>query len=320
MAKKALICGVSGQDGAYLSAFLLNKGYQVFGSTRYIDKPAVNLQRLDIASDVSLISLDLTNYAEVVRTIEDFKPQEIYNLAGQSSVSISFSEPRETFASIALSNLNLLEAMRSATPQARFFSAGSSECFGDTQGEAATELTPFRPLNPYAVAKSAAFWQTANYRKSFGLHASTGILFNHESPLRSERFVTQKIITAVKKISAGEQTKLELGDLTIQRDWGWAPEYVEAMWLMLQQDEPDDYVIATGETHSLEEFVAEAFSQANLTWQDYVVTNKNLYRRTDIKIAAGNPDKSKTALGWKTNNTMKTVVKLMLDAELRVSW
>lgn len=314
MSKKALICGVSGQDGAYLSAFLLNKNYQVFGSTRYIDQPAVNLQRLDIASDVSFVSLDLTNYAEVVRTIEEIEPQEIYNLAGQSSVSVSFSEPRETFISIALSNLNLLEAIRSVSPQARFFSAGSSECFGDTQGQAANELTPFCPLNPYAVAKSAAFWQTANYRKSFGLHASTGILFNHESPLRSERFVTQKIISGVKKIRTGELAKLELGNLSIRRDWGWAPEYVEAMWLMLQQDEPDDYVIATGETHSLAEFVDTAFSLAGLNWRDYVVSNNSLLRPTDIPACIADPSKIGARSGWHARFKLRDIIKTMVNS------
>lgn len=314
MTKKALICGVSGQDGAYLSAFLLSKGYQVLGSTRFIDRPPVNLQRLNIASAVTLLPLDLTDYAEVTRVVADVKPREIYNLAGQSSVSVSFSEPRETFISIALTNLNLLEAIRSVWPQARFFSAGSSECFGDTQGEVATEVTPFHPLNPYAVAKCAAFWQTANYRKSFGLHASTGILFNHESPLRSERFVTQKIISAVKKIRAGEQTKLELGDLTIQRDWGWAPEYVEAMWLMLQQEQADDYVIATGETHSLAEFVETAFSLVGLNWRDYVVSSNSLLRPTDIPACIADPGKISARAEWRAKLRLRDIIKTMVNS------
>lgn len=284
----------------------------MFGSTRFIDRPPVNLQRLNIASAVTLLPLDLTDYAEVTRVVADVKPREIYNLAGQSSVSVSFSEPRETFISIALTNLNLLEAIRSVWSQARFFSAGSSECFGDTQGEVATEVTPFHPLNPYAVAKCAAFWQTANYRKSFGLHASTGILFNHESPLRSERFVTQKIISAVKKIRAGEQTKLELGDLTIQRDWGWAPEYVEAMWLMLQQEQADDYVIATGETHSLAEFVETAFSLVGLNWRDYVESKPALSRPTEAMVSQGDPAKAWRVLNWRSTLRMREVVLRML--------
>lgn len=313
MTKKALICGVSGQDGAYLSALLLSKGYDVFGSTRFIDRPPVNLQRLNIATEINIIALDLMDYAAVERTVREIKPQEIYNLAGQSSVSLSFTEPRETYLSISQTNLNLLEAVRLASPTVRFFSAGSSECFGDTEGEAATELTPFRPQNPYAVAKSAAFWQTANYRKSFGLHAATGILFNHESPLRSERFVTQKIITAVKKIRAGEQEKLELGDLSIRRDWGWAPEYVEAMWLMLQEEQADDFVIATGETRSLEEFVNEAFIQTGLNWRDHVEFNHGLLRPTENLIATANPGKAHIHLGWRAKSKLREVVKAMLD-------
>ena len=315
MTKKAFISGVSGQDGAYLSALLLGKGYEVFGSTRFIDRTPVNLQRLNIAAKVNVIALDLMDYAAVERTIREIKPHEIYNLAGQSSVGVSFTEPRETFLSISHANLNLLEAVRIALPAARFFSAGSSECFGDTQGQAATELTPFRPQNPYAVAKSAAFWQTANYRKSYGLHAGTGILFNHESPLRPERFVTQKIITAVKKIRAGEQEKLELGDLSIRRDWGWAPEYVEAMWLMLQQKQSDDFVIATGETHSLEEFVNEAFSQTGLNWRDHVEFHQGLLRPTENLIATANPGKAHSHLGWQAKSKLREVVKAMLSPQ-----
>ena len=317
MTKKALICGVSGQDGTYLSALLLSKGYEVFGSTRFSDRAPVNLQRLNIASRVTLIPLDLTDYAQVERAMREIKPHEIYNLAGQSSVSVSFSEPRETFISISHTNLNLLEAVRMVLPAARFFSAGSSECFGDTQGEAATELTPFRPQNPYAVAKSAAFWQTANYRKSFGLHAATGILFNHESPLRPERFVTQKIITAVKKIRAGEQEKLELGDLSIRRDWGWAPEYVEAMWLMLQQEQADDFVIATGETRSLEEFVEEAFSAVALNWREYVVSDNSLLRPTDISVGAADPSKANKTLGWAAKSKVGSIIIQMLETKIR---
>lgn len=313
MTKKALICGVSGQDGAYLSALLLSKGYEVFGSTRFAERTPVNLARLNIASAITLIPLDLTDYGEVDRAIQNIQPQEIYNLAGQSSVSVSFIEPRETFLSISHANLNLLEAVRITLPAARFFSAGSSECFGDTQGEAATELTPFRPQNPYAVAKSAAFWQTLSYRKSYGLHASTGILFNHESPLRPERFVTQKIITAVKKIRAGEQEKLELGDLSIRRDWGWAPEYVEAMWLMLQQEQADDYVVATGETRSLEEFVELAFKEAGLDWRNFVESKPALSRPTEAMVSQANPSKARRVLNWRSQVQIRELVLRMLE-------
>src|SRR5271157_2763351 len=260
--KTALITGISGQDGAYLAKLLLNKGYSVCGTSRDAQIcPFHNLERLEIREQVEVESVVLNDFRSVIQALFKIQPDEIYNLAGQSSVSLSFEQPVETQESIHLATLNLLEAIRFTGKNIKLYSAGSSECFGDLRGEAATEETPFRPRSPYAVAKAAAFWQVANYREAYGIFACSGLLFNHESPLRPERFVTRKIISTACSIAKGAKEKLELGNIAIQRDWGWAPEYVEAMWLMMQQKHPDDFVIATGESHSLEEFVETAFAQ-----------------------------------------------------------
>ncbi|MGL6139692.1 MAG: GDP-mannose 4,6-dehydratase, partial [Planktothrix sp.] len=240
------------------------------------------------------------------------KPDEVYNLAGQSSVGLSFEQPVETLESMAIGTLNLLEAIRFTGAKIKLYNASSSECFGDTKGLPADENTPFRPRSPYAVAKATAFWEVANYREAYGLFACSGILFNHESPLRPERFVTQKIVKAAIDIAAGKQDKLYLGDISIQRDWGWAPEYVEAMYLMLQQQEPDDYVIATGETYSLAEFVESAFTCVGLKWNNYVESDSNLLRPTDIAVGRGNPGKAEQKLGWKAQYKMPDVVKMMV--------
>lgn len=320
MAKKALICGISGQDGAYLAQLLLNKGYEVFGTARDAQMSTFpNLVRLGIRDQVHTESMALNDFRSVLQALVKVKPDELYNLAGQSSVGLSFQQPVETLESICVGTLNLLEAIRFIDLPIRFYNAGSSECFGDTDGVAADESTPFRPRSPYAVAKAAAFWEVANYREAYGLFASSGILFNHESPLRPERFVTKKIISSAYRIAAGSSNKLQLGNIGISRDWGWAPEYVEAMWLMLQQERPEDYVIATGETHSLEEFVKTAFECVGLNWQDHVTTDKALFRPSEIVVGRGNPAKAFNQLKWKAKFKMADVVRMMAEQEQLLS-
>jgi GDPmannose 4,6-dehydratase len=314
--KKALICGVSGQDGAYLSQFLLNKGYEVFGTSRDAQMSSFrSLNALGIRDWVHVESMAVNDFRSVLQVLTKIKPDEVYNLAGQSSVGLSFHQPVETLESISVGTLNLLEAIRFTDLPIKFYNAGSSECFGDTNGMAADESTPFRPRSPYAVAKAAAFWEVANYREAYRLFACSGILFNHESPLRPGRFVTKKIIKAACRIAAGKDDKLNLGNISIARDWGWAPEYVEAMWLMLQQEVAEDYVIATGETHSLEEFVDEAFSNVGLNWRDHVATDPSLLRPTEITVGKGNPSKANRQIGWKAKYKMRDVVKMMIEHE-----
>jgi GDPmannose 4,6-dehydratase len=312
--KTAIICGVSGQDGAYLAQLLLNKGYNVCGTSRDAQMSSFNnLTRLGIRNQIKLESVALNDFRSVLQVLTKIEPDEVYNLAGQTSVGLSFEQPVETLESIATGTLNLLEAIRFRGKPIKFYNASSSECFGDTGGEAADENTPFRPRSPYAVAKAAAFWQVANYREAYNLFACSGILFNHESPLRPERFVTQKIISTVRRIAAGSQEKLLLGNIDIQRDWGWAPEYVEAMYLMLQQDQPDDYVIATGTSQKLADFVASAFAEFNLDWEEHVITDKSLLRPTDIALGKGNPSKAKQKLGWQAQYQMQDIVRMMLS-------
>jgi GDPmannose 4,6-dehydratase len=246
-------------------------------------------------------------------------PHEIYNLSGQSSVGLSFQQPVETLESITIGTLNLLEAIRFGEQPIRFYNASSGECFGDTGGIAAVEATPFRPRSPYAVAKSAAFWEVANYREAYGLYACSGILYNHESPLRPERFVTRKIVATACRIADGSTERLRLGNVDIERDWGWAPEYVEAMWLMLQQNEPDDYVIATGQLSRLADFVDLAFREVGLDWQDHVEIDKSLMRPTDLARGFGNPSHAKEKLGWSAKYRMADVVKMMVSGERATS-
>jgi GDPmannose 4,6-dehydratase len=313
MKKSALICGVSGQDGAYLAKFLLEKGYNVFGGSRDAQVSSFsNLRKLNIKEHVNLVSVNIHDFRSVLQTIIKIKPDEIYNLAGQSSVGLSFEQPVETLESISIGTLNLLEAIRFSNLPIHFYNAGSSECFGDTGNEAAHEETPFRPRSPYAVAKAAAFWEVANYREAYDIYACTGILFNHESPLRQERFVTQKIIASVQRISKGSSEKLRLGNIEIARDWGWAPDYVEAMWLMLQQKTADDFVIATGRTHKLKDFIRMAFEEMGLNWESHVEIDPNLFRPTDLAIGKANPNKAFEKLGWKANKKLEAIVKEML--------
>lgn len=314
--KKALILGISGQDGAYLAHLLIGKGYEIYGTSRDAQMSSFqNLIRLGIRDKVKVESVTPVDFRSVLQALTNIQPDEVYNLAGQSSVYLSFNQPVETLESISTGTLNLLEAIRFMGQPIKFYNAGSSECFGDTLDGSADENTPFRPRSPYAVAKAAAFWEVANYREAYGLFACSGILFNHESPLRPERFVTKKIVKAACRIASGSQEKLSLGNMSIQRDWGWAPEYVKAMWLILQQEQPDDFVIATGESYSLEEFVETAFSYHGLKWKDYVEIDKSLFRPSDIRIGLGNPEKARKTLGWEAGYKMPDIVRMMIAEE-----
>jgi GDPmannose 4,6-dehydratase len=312
----ALICGISGQDGAYLAKFLLEKGYRVVGTSRdALACSFFNLHRLSIFKDIELESMVLTDFRSVLQTLEKTKPGEIYNLAGQSSVSLSFQQPVEAMESICIGTLNLLESIRFLGSEVKLYNASSSECFGHTGSEAASEESPFRPRSPYAVAKAAAHWAVVNYRQAYGLFAANGILFNHESPLRPERFVTKKIVSAACRIKEGQQRSIRLGDLAIRRDWGWAPEYVDAMWRIMQHSIPDDFVVASGSTYSLEEFVKATFTQLGLDWRNYVEIDSTLARPSEIMCNSGNAAKAYAKLGWKPNYTMPDVVRMMVDAE-----
>ena len=314
-ARRALICGVAGQDGAYLAQLLLGKGYEVIGTSR--DATVANttgLEALGIRAHVRVVSMAPNDFRSVLQTITRSAPDEVYNLAGQSSVGLSFEQPVEAIESISLGTLNLLEAIRFVDRPVRFYSAGSSECFGDTGTTPASEATAFRPRSPYAVAKACAHNLVANYREAYRMHACTGILFNHESPLRPERFVTQKIVRGAARIAAGHGGKLTLGNLDIHRDWGWAPEYVDAMWRMLQQDEPTDLVIATGRSVSLEYFVAAAFSAFGLDWREHVQQDRALLRPSDIQYGAADTALARQRLGWKAEMDVDRVVAEMCRA------
>jgi GDPmannose 4,6-dehydratase len=296
----ALITGITGQDGAYLARLLLNKGYTVFGTSRdaQISRNS-NLHNLGIHNQVQLISVSLHDFRSVYHALIKTQPDEIYNLAGQSSVGLSFEQPVETLESIATGTLNLLEAIRFTGRPIKLYSAGSSECFGDTGEHPANEETPFRPRSPYGVAKAAAYWEVANYREAYNIFACTGVLFNHESPLRPERFVTRKIVAAAVRISAGGKERLRLGNTGIARDWGWAPDYVDAMWRMLQQPSPSDI----------------AFTEVGLNWKDWVDIDPELFRPTDLKSGYANPSKAHHALGWKASLHLEEIVKRMVTAE-----
>ncbi len=316
--KKALICGVSGQDGSYLSKLLIEKGYEVYGGSRDAQVSSFsNLRKLNIKDQIKCVSINISDFRSTLQTIIRIKPDEIYNLAGQTSVGLSFEQPVETLESISIGTLNLLEAIRFSQLPVKLYSAGSSESFGDTGELKANENTPFRPRSPYGVAKAAAFWEVANYREAYNIFACTGILFNHESPLRPDRFVTKKIIGTACRIYNGSSEKLVLGNINIERDWGWAPDYVEAMWLMLQQDEPDDYVISTGSTRTLKDFIKSTFNNLGLDPDKYLVVDNALLRPTDLKIGRSDPSKAYNKLGWKATFSMEDVVKFMIKDELK---
>lgn len=324
--KRALITGITGQDGSYLSELLLAKGYEVHGIIRR--SSTINTDRIDhMYQDPHLPETklflhygDLTDGTTLGRILEAVQPHEVFNLGAQSHVRVSFDSPEYTVDAVGMGTLRLLEALRDYQQrnekEIRFYQAGSSEMYGLVQAVPQSETTPFYPRSPYACAKVYAHWQTINYRESYGLFACNGILFNHESPRRGETFVTRKITRAIARIVAGQQKKLYLGNLDSKRDWGYAKDYVEAMWLMLQQDQPDDYVVSTGETHSVREFLEEAFSYVNLKWEDYVEIDPRYFRPAEVDLLLGDCTKAKQKLGWEPKVTFKGLVELMVDADL----
>jgi len=325
--KRALITGITGQDGSYLSELLLEKGYEVHGIIRRTS--TFNTDRIDHmyvdphneAAKLFLHYGDLTDGVTLRRILEEVKPIEIYNLGAQSHVRVSFDSPEYTVDSVGMGTLRLLEAIRDyrhrTAIDVRFYQAGSSEMFGKVQEVPQKETTPFYPRSPYACAKLYAHWQTVNYRESYGMFACNGILFNHESPRRGETFVTRKITRALARIVAGQQKKIYLGNLDSKRDWGYAKDYVRAMWLMLQQDEPDDYVVATGETHAISEFLDISFNCVNLDWHDYVEFDERYLRPAEVDLLIGDPTKAKQKLGWEPSVTFEQLVALMVEADLR---
>jgi GDPmannose 4,6-dehydratase len=325
--KRALLTGITGQDGSYLSELLLEKGYEVHGIIRRTS--TFNTDRIDhIYEDPHIEGAklflhygDLTDGTTLRRILEEVEPTEIYNLGAQSHVRVSFDAPEYTADAVGMGALRLLEATRDyqhrTGNEVRYYQAGSSEMYGKVMEVPQTETTPFYPRSPYACAKMFAHWQTVNYRESYGMFASNGILFNHESPRRGETFVTRKITRAVARIVAGHQKKLYMGNLDAKRDWGYAKDYVRAMWLMLQQDQSDDYVVATGETHSVHEFLDIAFGRVNLDWQQYVEFDERYLRPAEVDLLIGDPAKAKQKLGWEPSVTFEELVHLMVDADLR---
>ncbi len=316
--KRALIVGIGGQDGALLARFLLERGYSVHGTSRDHEMSSFgNLKRLGIYDRIRLHSASLGDYRAIVEIMSVVKPTEVYNLAAQSSVGLSFSQPVNTINSTVLGVINILEALRFLCLDARLYNASSGECFGNTGPEGATEATPFQPRSPYAVGKAAGHWAVANYRDAYQLFACSGLLFNHESPLRPRRFVTRKIVAGAVDIANRRADRLQLGDLAIVRDWGWAEEYVAAMWMMLQQDKPRDYVIATGAPHALREFVAAAFSAVGLDWKNHVDFDPALSRPSDVAYSVGRPERAAKELGWQAKAKMDDVVRWLVEEELR---
>jgi GDPmannose 4,6-dehydratase len=314
--KKALIIGASGQDGAYLAQSLLKKGYEVHGTSRDHEVGTFsNLKKLGIKDQVRLGSMVTSDFRSVLTALQASDADEIYNLAGQTSVGMSFAYPVETFDSILIGTMNILECIRLLKKEVRFYNAGSSEVFGNTPTPA-DENACYHPRSPYATAKAAAHYAVTNYREAYRLHASTGILFNHESPLRPQRFVTSKIVSTAVRIAQGAKETLHLGKIDLYRDWGWAPDYVEAMWQMLQQETPDDYVIATGAEHSIQDFVALTFQKLGLNWKDHVQSDPTLFRPSDIEHSCGNPAKAKKVLGWEAKHKFDQIIGMLVDEEL----
>jgi GDPmannose 4,6-dehydratase len=313
--KTALITGITGQDGSYLAEFLVENNYRVYGMVRR--SSSENLWRVHHLHDkIELVFGDLLDHNSLISAIQECEPDELYNLAAQSFVPTSWNQPVLTGEFTALGVTRVLEAIRVIDPSIRFYQASSSEMFGKVLETPQTETTPFYPRSPYGVAKAYGHFLTVNYRESYGIHASSGILFNHESPRRGLEFVTRKISYGVARIKLGLQKKLQLGNLDAHRDWGFAGDYVRAMWLMLQQDEPGDYVVATGETHSVEEFVARAFARVGLDWKDHVVIDQRFMRPAEVDMLVGDPTKASEKLGWKPEVTFEGLVDLMVDADL----
>lgn len=320
MTRKALITGITGQDGAYLAQLLLSKGYEVHGLARRSSTSDVNLTRLKwlgIEKDVQIVDGDLLDLSGLVRTITTIKPDEVYNLAAQSFVASSWQQPILTGQVTALGVTNVLEAIRLVKPDTRFYQASSSEMYGLVQHPIQSELTPFYPRSPYAVAKLYGHWITVNYRESFGIHASSGILFNHESPLRGIEFVTRKVTDSVARIKLGLSKELRLGNTSAKRDWGHAKDYVQAMWLMLQQDKADDYVVATGRTSTVRTMCEIAFQHVGLNIDEHLIIDEKLFRPAEVDILLGDPAKAKEKLGWEPTTTMEDMIREMVDADLK---
>jgi GDPmannose 4,6-dehydratase len=315
MAKRALITGVTGQDGSYLAELLLNEGYEVIGMVRR--SSTVTFERISHIEDrLTLVAGDLFDEVSMIGILREYRPAEVYNLAAQSFVQTSWSQPVLTGETTALGVTRVLDAIRTVDPEIRFYQASSSEMFGKVQEVPQRESTPFYPRSPYGVAKVYGHWITVNYRESYNLHASSGILFNHESPRRGLEFVTRKVTHGVARIAAGLDTTLALGNLDAQRDWGFAADYVRAMWLMLQQDAPDDYVVATGETHSVKELVELSFAAAGLDWEKHVVIDQKFLRPAEVDLLVGDPTKSEKVLGWHRDVDFPTLVQMMVEADL----
>lgn len=323
MAKKALITGITGQDGSYLAELLLEKGYEVHGIIRR--SSSFNTERIDhLYSDPHIEGTklflhygDLSDSSNICRILEKIEPEEIYNLGAQSHVRVSFDTPEYTADVVGLGTLRIIDAIKDTKIKTKFYQASSSELYGKVQEIPQKETTPFYPRSPYAVAKLYSYWITVNYRESYNMFNCNGILFNHESPRRGETFVTRKITKALAKIVAGKQNKLYLGNLDAKRDWGYAKDYVEAMWLMLQQDQPDDYVIATGETYSVKDFLTEAFKTVNLDWEKYVEIDPRYFRPAEVELLIGDPTKAKQKLNWTPKTSFKELVKIMVEADLQ---
>jgi GDPmannose 4,6-dehydratase len=316
--KTAMISGITGQDGAYLAKFLLEKGYKVYGIlARRSSDTLWRLRELEVENEVELIDGDITDISSIIRALQIAKPTEFYNLAAQSFVSTSWHQPLLTSKVTGLGAVNVLEAIRLTNPEIRFYQASTSEMFGLIQETVQSEKTPFYPRSPYGVAKLFAHWATVNYRESFDLHASSGILFNHESPLRGIEFVTRKVTDAVARIKLGKQKEVRLGNIDAKRDWGYAGDFVEAMWLMLQQDKPDDFVVATGETTSVRDMLKIAFDFVDLNYEDFLVIDPKFYRPAEVDVLLGDPSKAKEKLGWSTRTGLKELIEMMVEADLR---
>lgn len=325
--KRALITGITGQDGSYLAELLLSKGYQIFGLVRRsssITRPRIDhlMRQASAANGVDdsrlqLVYGDMNDGSSLTRIIHEVQPEEVYNLAGQSHVRISFEMPEHTAEVDALGALRLLEAIHETKQSTRFYQASTSELFGNSETSPQNETTPFRPRSPYAVSKLFAYWMTVNYREAYNLYAVNGILFNHESPRRSENFVTRKVTLSAARIKLGLQDKLTLGNLEARRDWGFAGDYMEAAWLMLQQERADDYVVATGESHTVRDLLDEAFGYLNLDWQRYVETDAKYLRPTEVYAVLGDASKSRRVLGWQPRTSFRELIHLMVESDLR---
>jgi GDPmannose 4,6-dehydratase len=319
MTRRALITGITGQDGAYLAEFLLSRGYEVFGLVRRSSTADINdvrLRWIGVADRVTLVDGNLLDLSGLIRTTRDIRPDEVYNLAAQSFVKSSWQQPILTGHVTGLAVTNVLEAVRLVAPEARFYQASSSEMFGLIQNDVQSERTPFYPRSPYAVAKLYGHWITVNYRESFGLHASSGILFNHESPLRGIEFVTRKVTDGVARIKLGLKRDLRLGNMDAKRDWGHARDYVQAMWLMLQQETPDDYVIATGRTTTVREMCRIAFGHAGLDMEEHLVVDPALFRPAEVDVLLGDPSKARQRLGWEATTALEDMIVEMVEADL----